>query len=130
MPITLGTWAGSGVVAQFGMTTYMLHHAFPEIFGKQYTLAALDFLMGRHPVNNLSLVVGVGADSKLMMYGHNRADYSFVPGALVPGVIVLKPDFPEQQVDWPFTWFENEATVATTSAYILAANAALAVLKE
>jgi hypothetical protein len=48
----------------------------------------------------------------------------------VPGVIVLKPDFPEQQVDWPFTWFENEATVASTSAYILAANAALAVLKE
>jgi hypothetical protein len=130
VPISLGTWAGSGVVAQFGMTAYLLHQAFPEIFGKQYTLAALDFLMGRHPVNNLSLVAGVGADSKLMMYGHNRADYSFVPGALVPGVIVLKPDFPEQQVDWPFTWFENEATVATTSSYILAANAALAVLKE
>ena len=130
VPITLGTWAGSGAVAQFGLTTYMLHHAFPEIFGKQYTLAALDFLLGRHPVNNLSLVTGVGASSKVLMYGHNRADYSFVPGALVPGVIVLKPDFPEQQVDWPFTWFENEATVATTSTYILAANAALAVLKE
>ena len=130
VPITLGTWAGSGVVAQFGLTAYMLHHAFPDIFGKQYTLAAIDFLMGRHPVTNQSLVAGVGANSKQLMYGHNRADYSFVPGALVPGVIVLKPDFPEQQVDWPFTWFENEATVATTSAFMLEANAALAVLKE
>ena len=130
VPITLGTWAGSGVVAQFGFTAYLLHHAFPELYGKEYTLAALDFLVGRHPVTNLSLVAGIGGESKLMMYGHNRADYSFVPGALVPGVIVLKPDFPEQQVDWPFTWFENEATVASTSAYILAANAALAVLKE
>lgn len=129
-PISLGTWAGSGQVAQYGFTAYMLHHAFPEIFGKQYTLDALDFLLGRHPVNSLSLVTGVGADSKRLMYGHNRADYSFVPGALVPGVIVLKPDFPEQQVEWPFTWFENEATVATTSAYILCAGAALAVLKE
>ncbi len=64
------------------------------------------------------------------MYGHNRADYTFVPGALVPGVLVVKPDFPEQNVEWPFLWFENEATVATTSAYILAANAAIAETKE
>jgi hypothetical protein len=130
VPIDLGTWAGSGRVAQFGMSTYLLHKAFPEVFGREYTLAALDFLMGRHPVTNLSLVAGIGAASKTVMYGHNRADYSYVPGALVPGVIVLKPNFPEQQVDWPFLWFENESTVATTSAYILAANAALAVLKE
>jgi len=130
VPVTLGTWAGSGVVAQFGLTTYLLHHAFPEIYGKQYTLAALDYLLGRHPVSNVSFVAGIGANSKQMMYGHNRADYSFVPGALVPGVIVLKPDFPEHMADWPFLWFENEATVATTSAYILSANAALAVLKE
>ena len=40
------------------------------------------------------------------------------------GVLVIKPDFPEQKTDWPFLWFENEATVAGTSAYILAANAA------
>jgi hypothetical protein len=109
---------------------YILHKAFPEIIGPQYTIAALDFLLGRHPVHNLSLVTGVGAASKLIMYGHNRADYSFVPGALVPGVVVIKPDFPEQKVDWPFLWFENEATVATTSDYILCANAAIALTKE
>jgi hypothetical protein len=130
VPVSLDTWAGAGQVAQFGFTAYLLHVNFPDIVGREYTLAALDYLLGRHPVTNLSLVAGIGAQSKLQMYGHNRADYSFVPGALVPGVIVLKPDFPEQMVDWPFLWFENESTVATTSTYILMANAALAVLQE
>lgn len=130
VPVSLDTWAGAGQVAEFGLTAYLLHANFPEVVGREYTLAALDYLLGRHPVTNQSLVAGIGAQSKLMMYGHNRADYSFVPGALVPGVIVLKPDFPEQMVDWPFLWFENESTVATTSTYILMANAALAVLAE
>lgn len=129
VPVSLGTWAGAGQVAQFGFDAWLLHQAFPDIVGGEYTLAALDFLLGRHPVTNLSLVAGVGTRSKLVMYGHNRADYSFVPGALVPGVIVLKPDFPEQKVEWPFLWFENESTVATTSAYLLEANAALALVK-
>ncbi|MDR3526324.1 MAG: glycoside hydrolase family 9 protein [Rhizomicrobium sp.] len=130
VPVSMGTWGGSGQVAGFGVNMYLLHKAFPEIIGKDYTLAALDYILGRHPVHNLSLVTGVGSASKLQMYGHNRADYSYVPGALVPGVVVIKPDFPEQKTEWPFLWFENEATVASTSDYILCANAALAVMKE
>lgn len=130
VPVSLGTWAGSGQVANFGTTMYLLHKAFPNIIGTEYTLNAIDYLLGRHPVHNLSLVTGVGTASKLIMYGHNRADYSFVPGALVPGVIVIKPDFPEQLVNWPFLWFENEATVAGASGYILTANAAIAAAKE
>jgi hypothetical protein len=34
------------------------------------------------------------------------------------------------RTEWPFLWFENEYTVSTTSAYILAANAAIAATKE
>ncbi|GAA0548320.1 hypothetical protein FHS83_000978 [Rhizomicrobium palustre] len=130
VPVGLGTWAGSGQVAMFGNTMYLLHKAFPDLIGKEYSLAAIDYLLGRHPVHNLSLVTGVGTSSKLIMYGHNRADYSFVPGALTPGVIVIQPDYPEQKVDWPFLWFENEATVAGASGYILAAQAAIEAAKE
>jgi len=130
VPVSMGTWAGAPQVAMFGFNAYLLHKAFPEIVGREYTLAALDYILGRHPVHNLSLVPTVGTASKLVMYGHNRADYSFVPGALTPGVLVVKPDFPEQIADWPFLWFENEATVATTAGYILTANAAIAVTKE
>ncbi len=126
VPVALGTWAGSGQVTAFGTNMYLLHKAFPNIIGPQYTLAAIDYVLGRHPATNLSLVSTVGTKSKLIDYTHNRADYSFVPGAIVPGVLVIKPDFPEQKVHWPFLWFENESTVAAASSYILTANAAIA----
>jgi len=48
----------------------------------------------------------------------------------VPGVIIIKPDYPEAKADWPFLWFESEYTVSTTSAYILAAKAAIAAAQE
>ncbi|HZD52232.1 MAG TPA: glycoside hydrolase family 9 protein, partial [Woeseiaceae bacterium] len=130
VPISEGSWAGSHQVAAFGSSMYLLHRAFAEIIGTEYTLDALDYLLGRHPANNLSLVSSVGTESKLIGYGHNRADYSFIAGGLVPGVLIVKPDFPELKTDWPFLWFENEYTVSTTSAYILAANAAIAATKE
>lgn len=130
VPISQGGWAGSNEVATFGSTMYLLHKAFPETVGPEYTLDALDYMLGRHPANNLSLVSTIGASSKLIAYGHNRADYSFVPGGMVPGVLIEKPDFPELKTDWPFLWFENEYTVGTTTAYIVAANAAIAETNE
>lgn len=130
VPIADGSWAGSNQVVSFGTTMYLLHKAFPEIVGTAYTLNAIDYVLGRHPANNLSLVSTVGTASKLIGYGHNRADYSFIPGGMVPGVLIVKPDYPEAKVDWPFLWFENEYTVSTTSAYILAARAAMAVAAE
>lgn len=130
VPIGEGSWAGSNQVATYGATMYMMHKAFPEIVGTQPTLDALDYMLGRHPANNLSLVSTVGTSSKLIGYGHNRADYSFIPGGMVPGVLLIKPDYPELKTDWPFLWFENEYTVSTTSAYILAANAAIAAVAE
>ena len=130
VPIDMGSWAGSNRVADFGYDMYLLHKAFPDIVGDGYTLDALDYMLGRHPGTNQSLVSTVGTNSKLIGYGHNRADYSFIAGGMVPGVLVIKPDFPEQKTDWPFLWFENEYTVSTTSAYILAANAAMALTRE
>jgi hypothetical protein len=130
VPISDGSWAGSNQVVSFGTTMYLMHKAFPELIGTDYTLDAIDYVLGRHPANNLSLVSTVGTASKLIGYGHNRADYSFIPGGMVPGVLIVKPDFPEAKPDWPFLWFENEYTVSTTSAYILAARAAMATAAE
>lgn len=130
VPISTGGWAGSGLVAAFGSDMYMLHKAFPDLIGPEYTLRALDYMLGRHPANNLSFVSGVGGRSKLMGYGHNRADYGFIAGGMVPGVRVIQPDYPEHMTDWPFLWFENEYTVSTTASYILAARAAGAATSE
>ncbi|MDE1987386.1 MAG: glycoside hydrolase family 9 protein [Alphaproteobacteria bacterium] len=124
VPITRGGWAGSGIVAGFAVQMYVLHEAFPSIIGTDYTLHAFDYLLGRHPANNLSLVSTVGTDSKLVAYGHNRADYTFVPGGLVPGVLIVPPDFPELKEKWPYLWYENEYVVDAVSTFIDAANAA------
>ena len=58
-----------------------------------------------------------------MAYGNNRADFSFIAGGVVPGVLILKPDFPENKDDWPFLWGENEYVINICASYIFCANA-------
>jgi hypothetical protein len=69
-------------------------------------------------------VSGVGTRSKKVAYGNNRADYSFIAGGVVPGVLILEPDFPENKEDWPFLWGENEYVINVSASYIFAVNAA------
>jgi len=129
VPIAMGTWGGSMPVADFAVQMYFLHAAFPELVGTEYTLRGLDYVLGAHPVTNLSLVSGVGAHSKMIGYGNNRADYTFIPGGMVPGVTVIAPDYPELSDAWPFLWYENEYVVDAATAFILTANAGEAVSK-
>jgi hypothetical protein len=129
VPIDTGTWGGSAPVAAFATHLYFLHQAFPDIIDSDATLRAFDYLLGRHPASNVSYVSSVGTDSKLIAYGDNRADYSFIPGGMIPGVIIIKPDFPELKSAWPFLWYENEYVVDAGTAFILAANAARALAR-
>lgn len=122
--IPTGTWGGSSVATGLAVQMYFLHKAFPEIIGPEYTLRGLDYVLGSHPVSNVSYVSGVGTQSKLIGYGNNRADYSFIPGGMIPGVVIVQPDFPELKDAWPFLWFENEYVVDAATSFILAANAA------
>jgi hypothetical protein len=129
VPIVTGTWGGSGAVAGFAAHMYFLHQAFPDIVGPEYTLRGLDYVLGTHPVSNVSYVSSVGTQSKLIAYGNNRADYSFIPGGMIPGVVIVQPDYPELKADWPFLWFENEYVVDTVTTFILAASAANALAR-
>ena len=130
VPISTGTWGGAGTVTQFATEMYFLQRAFPELVGPEHTLHAIDYVLGRHPVSNVSYVSGVGAQSELIAYGNNRADYTFIPGGIIPGVVIIQPDFPELKEGWPFLWYENEYVVDTVTSYILAANAAQAETKS
>jgi hypothetical protein len=124
VPISMGTWGGAGWVTRFASEMYSLHEAFPNLVGAEYTLHGLDYVLGNHPVSNVSLVSTVGTNSKLLAYGSNRADYTFIPGGMVPGVVVIKPDFPELTSDWPFFWYENEYVVDAGTSFMLAAGSA------
>ena len=130
VPISTGGWGGSAGVTRFATEMYFLHQAFPEIIGPSYTLDGLDYVLGRHPALNVSYVSGVGTQSKLIAYGNNRADYTFVPGGVIPGVDIIQPDFPELKEGRPFLWSENEYVVDAVTSYILAANAAHAETKH
>ena len=130
MPIGRGGWAGNGQVIGFAMTNYVLHKAFPQLIDKEYVFKGLNYIYGTHPDSDISFVSAVGTKSKKVGYGNNRADFSFIAGGIVPGVLILAPDFPENKEDWPFLWGENEYVISVGSSYIYLVNAVQDLLKE
>ncbi len=118
VPIFEGGWAGSERVIRFATANYMLHQAFPELIDAGSACRGLEFIFGCHPGSDISFVSGVGTVSKEVAYGSNRADFTFIAGGIVPGVLILKPDFPENKEDWPFLWGENEYVVNVGADYL------------
>ncbi len=129
VPPSLRTWGGSQQVIDFGVRMYFLHKVFPEIVGPEYTLRAANYILGTHPVSSTSYVSSVGTVSKLKAYGNNRADNTFIPGGVIPGYIVIKPNFPECIDDFGFLWFEDEYVIDVASRWVLEANAANALVQ-
>ena len=127
VPVTAGGWGGSGAVLGFAMQADLLHRAFPAVVGPGYAVRALGYILGTHPASSVSLVSGVGARSMTSAYGNNRADFSFIPGGVVPGIVIVRPDFPELKEDWPFLWFENEYVIGAAALWVYVANAVRAV---
>ena len=130
VPPSLGTWGGSGAVVDMAIRMYFLHRAFPDLVGPEYTLRAVNYILGTHPVSSTSYVAGVGTVSKTQTYSNNRADNAYIPGAVIPGYIIIKPDFPECIDYFGFLWFEDEAVVAGSATWVVAGNAADAIIKE
>ena len=130
VPVTTGGWAGNGAVLQAGLTDYAIHKAFPGITDGKAAFRALDFLHGMHPGSDISFVSGVGTVSKEVAYGSNRADFSFIAGGVVPGALILKPDFPENSEHWPFFWGENEYVINMGPLYIALSLAAADLLRD
>lgn len=121
--ITEHGWAGNGTVIDMAMTHWYLQRVFPDLIGQEHVTRGIDYLLGTHPYSNLSFVSGVGSRSKKVAYGMNRADFSFIAGGVAPGVLVLKPDYPENKEDWPFLWGENEYVISVGASYLFLANA-------
>lgn len=121
--ITEYGWAGNGTVIDMAMTHWYLHRTFPDLIEPEHVTRGLDYLFGTHPHSNLSFVSAVGSRSTKVAYGMNRADFSFIAGGVVPGVLILKPDYPENKEDWPFLWGENEYVISVGASYLFLANA-------
>ena len=120
VPIGLGNWAGVNAVLNFGITVNYAHIYYPDIISKAEAYRVANWLYGCHPYHNYSFVAVVGAARpKQVFYGNNRADFSFIPGNVAPGLLFRKPDHFENYDDWPFLWGQNEGTIAGNTQYII-----------
>lgn len=99
--------AGWGIQAA-AMRYYFLYRAFPDIFSPDLMFSSLNFILGTHPGRNTaSFASGVGTRSVETAYGLNRADWSYIPGGVVSGTALIRPDFPEL-LTFPFLWQQTE----------------------
>ena len=131
VPIGLGNWAGVNAVLNFSITVNYAHIYFPDIIAKSEVYRTANWLYGCHPYHNYSFVAVVGATRpKQVFYGNNRADFSFIPGNVAPGLLFRKPDHFENYDDWPFLWGQNEGTIAGNTQYIIFGSALKNIVSE
>ena len=112
-------WGAGWDVQRLGFQYYFLHRAFPELFGPELIYNALHFVLGCHPgANTASFASGVGARSATVAYGLNRADWSYIPGGVVSGTALIRPDFPEL-LEFPFLWQQTEYVMGGGSSHYM-----------
>ncbi len=108
VPYNIAIWGDGWGIQRLGMQQYFLHKYLPENFDESLMLNALNFMLGNHPGENTSsFASGVGSRSVTQAYGVNRADRSFIPGGVVSGTGIIRPDFPELK-EWPYFWQQTE----------------------
>jgi hypothetical protein len=101
-------WGAGWNIQEFGVHQYYLAKFFPALFSNDYLFNALNFVLGCHPgENTASFASGVGVKSATRAYGYNRADYSYIPGGVVSGTALIRPDFAELK-EFPFLWQQTE----------------------
>ena len=118
VPVSAGTWGGSEWVVSWAQNNYMVWKYFPDMIDPEMVLAGLNYIYGCHPYSNVSFVTAVGVNTKKVAYGNNRADYTFIPGGIAPGIVLLQPDLLEHKDDYPFLWGENECCTRTVPSYV------------
>jgi hypothetical protein len=117
-------WGIAWDILRFAMQQYFLVKAYPELFDREDILSVLNYILGCHPGSNISLVSGVGARSLTITYGINRADWSYIPGAVASGTNLVRPDFPELKDNFPFLWQQAENVIGGAATYIFCVLAA------
>lgn len=119
VPYRPSIWGAGWDIQRFGFQQYFLTTAYPEIFSKESVFSALNFILGCHPgLNQASFASGIGSQSATVGYGLNRADWSYIPGGVISGTAMIRPDFPEL-LTWPFLWQQTEYVLGGGSSHYL-----------
>ncbi len=123
-------WGVAWHIQQMAVQQYYLARDLPKLFDREILLRVLNYVLGCHPDNNVSLVSGVGADSLTTAFGINRSSWHYVPGGVVSGTNLSRPDFPELKTDSPFLWQQSEYVMQGAASYIFLVLAADALLRR
>ena len=108
VPYKPNIWGAGWTIQEFGVKQYFFHKSWPQFTGTESYVNALNFVLGVHPGENTqSFASGVGANSATVAYGVNRADWSYIPGGVISGTALIRPDLPELKI-WPFFWQQTE----------------------
>ena len=119
VPYRPSIWGAGWDIQRFGFEYYFLTSAYPDIFPADIVCSALDFVLGCHPGSNTaSFASGVGAKSATVAYGLNRADWSYIPGGVVSGTALIRPNFPEL-LEFPFLWQQTEYVLGGGSSHYM-----------
>ncbi len=118
VPVTGAGWGGNERVISWAYQNYQIWKLFPDMIDPELVLNGLNFIYGCHPYSNVSFITAVGVNTKKVAYGNNRADHTFIPGGIVPGLLLLNPDFMEHKDDYPFHWGENECCTGSVPGYV------------
>ena len=131
VPYRPSIWGAGWDIQSFGYRHYFLAKNYPDIFAPDQVFNALNFILGCHPgLNTQSFASGVGAQSATVGYGLNRADWSYIPGGVVSGTALIRPDFPELLV-FPYLWQQVEYVLGGGSShYMFLVLAAMDLLSE
>ena len=112
-------WGAGWDIQSFAYRHYFLAKAYPNVFSMAPVWNALNFVLGCHPGSNTaSFASGVGANSATVAYGVNRADWSYIPGGVVSGTALIRPDFPEL-LRFPFLWQQTEYCIGGASTHYM-----------
>ncbi|MDR0538788.1 MAG: glycoside hydrolase family 9 protein [Tannerellaceae bacterium] len=112
-------WGAGWDIQRLGYEYYFLHASWPEIFAPDIVFNALNFILGCHPGSNTaSFASGIGAKSAIPGYGLNRADWSYIPGGVVSGTALIRPDFPEL-LEFPYLWQQVEYVLGGGSSHYM-----------
>jgi hypothetical protein len=108
VPYKPDIWGAGWQIQERGVRQYFFHKGWPQHTDPQSWVNALNFVLGVHPGENTnSFVSGVGSKSATVAYGTNRADFSYIPGGVISGTALIRPDLPELK-EWPFFWQQTE----------------------
>lgn len=108
VPYEPNIWGAGWQIQEFGVRQWFFRQGWPEHTSDDFYVNALNFVLGAHPGENTSsFASGVGARSPTTAYGTNRADWSYIPGGVISGTALIRPDLPELKV-WPYFWQQTE----------------------